>query len=82
LCESNTLPQPQHQCPHDSCQWLTSEPGAALALLDLDHCSALCTALSSASTFATAAERFEGNEQRHTFAPSLRLHLALGVLLV
>ncbi len=82
LCESKSLPQGHHQCPHASCQWVAPETAAALAFLTLDHDQVFCTTIALTNRFATAIERTVANEELHTFAPPLRLHLSLGVLLI
>lgn len=82
LCALESSPQQHHQCPHASCQWVAPETGAALALIALDHSSTFCTSVPLINTFATTIERSVEEVHLQHFALPLRLHLALGVLLV
>jgi len=82
LCESESSRHQSHQCSHGSCQWLASKPFDASTLVALNLSLIFCTSTDAPATFATATVCALESEQRQTLALPLRLHLALGVLLI
>lgn len=82
LCQSESSPRQPHQCSHASCQWLASGASGALAFIALDHGPAFCTPALLTATFAAGTARCSENEERQFFALPVRLHLAVGVLLI
>ena len=82
LCAFESSQQIPHQCSHGSCEWLASKPVDASALVTLSHTLEFFAPSNAAATFATTTVCVVANEQRQTLALPLRLHLALGVLLI
>ncbi|MEX2091465.1 MAG: hypothetical protein WD971_02250 [Pirellulales bacterium] len=78
-----TPPAPgPHECVHAFCHWLSGDSSPIIGELDLFGALPLA-ALHSASTSLTAAAEFLPADILGTsFAPPLRPHLALGVLLI
>lgn len=82
LGESESSRHLPHQCSHGSCQWLASRPFDTSALAALDHALVFFAPTAAPATFATAMVCVLESELRQTLALPLRLHLALGVLLI
>jgi hypothetical protein len=80
--ESHSSPQPTHQCPHASCQWLCNEATQASALISLYQCPALSELVTVPTQSAINEVHDAEHGHKHFLALPLRLHLALGVLVI
>ena len=76
-------PQRDHSCRHDQCQWIVSKADSSANFQQLD--SSLAASFCSSATMAPSSLPSEAIFMRagaSSFAPPLRLHLRLGVLLI
>lgn len=75
---------PHHDCPHNSCQWLKSERIDCSGLVNFHLTSVVAPLAIAASGLLSdhTALSVHFLPAPLTQAPSLRLHLALGVLLI
>ena len=82
ISDQQSAPHQRHDCRHDSCHWLTSEALPDIELLD-SHCDTMYVPTTGAAIASLPASGFwpETDVGRY-HAPTLRLHLALGVLLI
>jgi hypothetical protein len=82
-CNSDVPPLPSHRCRHASCDWLASESGDSSSPETYsDQLPVFLAPAAATPTFATVAANLRKAEPRHSFAPPLRLHLVVGVLLI
>lgn len=85
LCASssenhNSGQQPVHHCPHDACQWVVQKDIAPTAdVLQMAYLSAITQA---AHLDADGPVAFAESTYAPIFAPPMRLHLWVGVLLI
>jgi hypothetical protein len=75
-------PLSDHECRHDSCSWVVSTGPSMPSLAELLSTPAIVPVLTVATSFDSRADLFVGDEGTLSLAPPLRLHLALGVLLI
>jgi hypothetical protein len=80
--ETHSTSQQPHQCPHASCQWLTSDSSGGLTVVVLCLVPAFWEPVIAATTFASAADPFAQKQLLESLALPLRLHLAVGLLLI
>jgi hypothetical protein len=82
LAEHETPTRSQHECVHDSCHWLVGDAGLKFHLAEYSLLAYCITADMDTAT-ATHAEWLRPDSKVGAFfAPPVRLHLALGVILV
>jgi hypothetical protein len=82
LCEGQSSGHGSHQCPHDTCQWLARDVAAAAVVVDLiTHAAANTLAPAVLAPVAPEVLSREVAVAPNSAVP-LRLHLALGVLLI
>lgn len=75
-------PHVPHECVHDSCHWVVGDSPLKLNLLHLSL-GAMCPADGLHTIEVVQANSFWSNLDAHLIsAPPVRLHLALGVILV
>lgn len=79
---SSHSPSHDHQCKHEHCQWVTSKGDANADLQDIS--GDLKASFSTFSTIASLAVPIEmaSGESGRCFAPALRSHIRLRVLLI
>jgi len=83
LADEEESPSPApHQCIHASCHWLSGDAEPNINLLDLSAPVALVVIVPIDRLATHAAEFWPDNAARGNSALPLRLHLALGVLLI
>jgi len=82
ISDQQSAPHEEHDCRHDSCHWLTSDALPTIDLLDF-QCDAVHIQVNRAEIASGAASGFwlESDFGQYRTLP-LRLHLALGVLLI
>jgi hypothetical protein len=71
-----------HQCAHSSCHWLTGNAGPSISPPDFSVPVSFVAILPMRGLAMQAAEFRPADILGPSFAPPLRLHLALGVLLI
>lgn len=81
LEQQNPTDSHQHQCLHDSCQWIVQRDSAD-AVSHLMDIACMHAAIQSATEALLDLANGGLSEPAHAFAPPLRLHLRVGVLLI
>jgi len=71
-----------HQCVHASCHWVVGDSGPSVKELDFSAPISIAAFLPAGGSALPAAEFWPDAARGTTSAPPLRLHLALGVLLI
>ena len=82
IADGKSSPWERHNCPHDSCHWLTSDAAPAINFLDLFCLPAFAAPVTMASGFDAASQLSPEFDIGQLHALALRLHLAVGVLLI
>jgi hypothetical protein len=78
----NSAPNQQHDCRHASCYWQTQNGFLGFSLLELHGYAALAPQAPAAIASKTSAGISTENDVGRYHALPLRLHLAVGVLLI
>jgi hypothetical protein len=82
FCERQSSGHGSHQCPHDTCQWLARDVAVATVVFDLITHVAANTAAPAVLVPVTPELLSREVAVAPISAVPLRLHLALGVLLI
>jgi hypothetical protein len=82
FCKSQSSGHGSHQCPHDTCQWLARDVAVASVVVDLITHFAATTAAPAVLVPVTPELLSREIAVASNSAVPLRLHLALGVLLI
>jgi hypothetical protein len=82
FCDGHSTGHGSHQCPHDTCQWLARDVAATAAAFDLINHVATNTTVPMMLVPGVTELRPREVALVPISAVPLRLHLALGVLLI
>lgn len=80
--ERDTPGRAPHECAHDACHWVVGSDGPMAAPLDFSAPARLAIVPPATHSALYVAEYQPDDILGRTSAPPLRLHLALGVLVV
>jgi hypothetical protein len=81
LVETELPEQAPHECIHDSCHWVVGDSAFQLNLSDVSLTAVYSSAAYNAVGEAQAQAMWPDVDAGSLFAPPVRLHLALGVIL-
>jgi len=82
ISDQQSAPHQRHECRHDSCHWLTSDASSDLDLPSSYFAVTCFSTISVAIASNATSGYWQESDVGRRHAPPLRLHLALGVLMI